>query len=269
MTLLEPMPDARTAWARASRPRVYALVDLDPDLARDLPPDRRQAARSRVPVRVITLARGPWPIETIRTATCGHLGVLIVAGLVARELLADDVASMELLGAGDVLRPWDESDQSELLQAVVRWSALAPARLAILDRQLGRRLAEYPEIHSALLKRFAERTRRLAVLQAISQLNRVDRRVLALLWHLAERWGRVTPDGVAVPLALSHRMLGQLVGARRPTVSSAVATLTRRGEVIRRGDGTWILTGTPIGAPDARISRFIAPRRITLDALAV
>jgi CRP-like cAMP-binding protein len=180
---------------------------------------------------------------------------------------------MELLGPGDVVRPWDESADSELLEAVVRWSALAPSRLALLDHQLAIRLAGYPEIYGVLLERFAWRTRRLAVLQAISQLNRVDRRVLTLLWHLAERWGRVTPHGVVLPLTLSHRMLGQLVGARRPTVSSAIGELTRAGELSRRQDGTWLLTGPPVGAPDARTSSFTAPRRAVLaphgDAVAL
>jgi len=32
---------------------------------------------------------------------------------------------------------------------------------------------------------------RLAVTQAIAHFTRVDDRVLALLWHLAERWGRM------------------------------------------------------------------------------
>ena len=35
------------------------------------------------------------------------------------------------------------------------------------------------------------------MLQAIAHLTRVDDRLLALLWCLAERWGRVVPDGVA------------------------------------------------------------------------
>ena len=68
-----------------------------------------------------------------------------------------------------------------------------------------------------IVDRLSERAHRLAVTQAISQLNRVDRRLLALFWHLAERWGRVARDGIAVPLALSHRLIGEVVGARRPT----------------------------------------------------
>jgi CRP/FNR family cyclic AMP-dependent transcriptional regulator len=192
--------------------------------------------------------------------------VLVIDGLLARELIAHEAASMELLGPGDLLRPWEQSADSDLLQAVVRWSALAPTRLAMLDRRLAARLAGYPEIYCALLERWGARARRLAVLQAISQLTRVDRRLLALFWHLAERWGRVTPKGVVVPLALSHRMLGQLVGARRPTISSALGALTATGEVTRRSDGSWLLTGPPVGAPDAQTARFIMPRRTMLPA---
>ena len=63
------------------------------------------------------------------------------------------------------------------------------------------------------------------------RLTRVERRLKALFWHLAERWGRVSGDGVIVPLALTHRILGQLVGARRPTVSTALSELAERAGV--------------------------------------
>jgi hypothetical protein len=76
----------------------------------------------------------------------------------------------------------------------------------------------------------------------------VDRRLTALFWHLADRWGRVSINGVIVPLALTHRMLGQLVGARRPTVSTALSKLADRGELVRQPDASWLLRGDP---PDA------------------
>jgi hypothetical protein len=46
-------------------------------------------------------------------------------------------------------------------------------------------------VTAALFDRLSERSMRLATTQAISQLTRVDRRLKALFWHLAERWGRV------------------------------------------------------------------------------
>ena len=81
-----------------------------------------------------------------------------------------------------------------------------------------------------------------------------------LLWHLAERWGRVCPHGVVVPVTLSHRMIGQIVSARRPTVSAAIGRLRDSGELIRRPDGTWLLTGEPPNLPDVGLER-VLPRR--------
>jgi hypothetical protein len=94
-----------------------------------------------------------------------------------------------------------------------------------------------------LIDRLSQRSARLATTQAISQMTKVDRRLVALFWHLAERWGRMTAAGVHVPLRISHRLLGQLVGARRPTISAAVSQLAISGELVRRPDSTWLLTG--------------------------
>ena len=112
-----------------------------------------------------------------------------------------------------------------------------------------------------IVDRLSERAQRLAVTQAISQLNRVDRRLLALFWHLAERWGRVARDGIVVPLVLSHRLIGELVGARRPTVSTALAELARDGQLSRRDDGTWLLTGEPVSVPPDGAAEVIRQRR--------
>ena len=54
---------------------------------------------------------------------------------------------------------------------------------------------------------------------AILALPRVESRVLAILWHLADVFGSVNADGVLVPLKLTHERLGRLVGAQRPTVT--------------------------------------------------
>jgi hypothetical protein len=56
-------------------------------------------------------------------------------------------------------------------------------------------------------------------------------------------------------------MLGQLVGARRPTVSTAIGELARRNELIRRPNGTWLLKGDPIGLPCGEAERIIPIRR--------
>ena len=224
------------------------LLKADPDLAALLAEPRRAEAERRLLVSTHRLGVGPWDVSRLSGASADHIGLLVLEGVLARELIVADHVSAELLGPGDLLRPWQAASKSELLPVTAEWSVLSPATLAVLDRRFAAEASQYPEVTAALFDRLSERSLRLATTQAISQLTRVDRRLKALFWHLAERWGRVSGDGVIVPLALTHRILGQLVGARRPTVSTALGELAERGELIRRVDGAWVLRGSP---PDA------------------
>lgn len=246
--------------------QVASLLELDPDLGLLLSEDRLEAARHTLRVAIHSLETGPWDVERMSSTTTDHLGLLVLDGVLAREVLVSDTISTELLGPGDVLRPWHLHESASLLRYSVRWNVLSRSRIALLDRRFAGQLASFPEVNAALIDRVNERAFRLAVTQAISQLNRVDRRLLALFWHLAERWGRITADGVALPMTLSHRMLGQLVGARRPTVSTALSELGKANEVRRRDDGTWLLTGEPVGMPAPEVERVVPMRRRLLPA---
>jgi len=240
---------------------IASLIELDPDLGQLLDGPRLAAARHELRVAVHPLEVSPWQIDNLATTSRDHIGLLILDGVLAREVLVSDTISTELLGPGDIIRPWRLHDESGLLRHSIRWNVLARSRIALLDRRFGAGLASFPEVNAAIIDRVNERALRLAVTQAISQLNRVDRRLLALFWHLAERWGRMTGEGVALPMTLSHRMLGQLIGARRPTVSTALSELAKEGEVVRRDDGTWLLTGAPVGVPAPELERVIPMRR--------
>ena len=151
-------------------------------------------------------------------------------GLLVREATVGDHPSAELLGPGDLLRAWEDRDAEVLLPRSVRWSALTNARVAVIDHALAVRAAQWPEIFASLVERAARRAERLVVMQAIGHLTRVDDRLLALLWCLAERWGRVVPGGVLVNLRLPHRTLAGMVGARRPSVTTALGQLIARGD---------------------------------------
>src|SRR4051794_37099650 len=94
------MPTVGRAAARGR-----SLLDLDPDLGRALPGERRRGADADLRVRVHSRTRGLWPMRA--AAAAGPLpGVLIIDGVIASDILLDDVVSTELLGAGDILRPW-------------------------------------------------------------------------------------------------------------------------------------------------------------------
>ena len=227
---------------------VIHLLEADPDLGALLSDARRTDAERELVVRTHRLPVGPWDVSRLAGASGDHIGLLILDGVLARELVVADHVSAELLGPGDVVRPWQGTTRAALLPVDAVWTVLSSLTVAVLDRRFAAEAARYPEITSALFDRLGERSLRLATTQAISQLTRVDRRLKALFWHLAERWGRVAGEGVVVPLALTHRILGQLVGARRPTVSTALSELAERDELVRRADGSWLLRGDP---PDA------------------
>ena len=245
-----------------------SLLELDPELGQLLTPERREAAEREVRVRVTSFPVGEWDGGRLAAADPMHLGLLISEGVLAREVVLGDTVSTELLGPGDILRPWHVDGPPHLLEVTIRWNALSAVRLGLIDRRAATTLCRYPEISAVIVDRMSERAQRLAITQAISQLNRVDRRLLALFWHLAERWGRVAREGIAVPLVLSHRLIGELVGARRPTVSTALADLARDGQLVRRDDGTWLLTGEPVSAPAVNAAEVVRQRRRLVPSVA-
>jgi hypothetical protein len=220
-----------------SEHRWAPLLALDPDLGQLLPEERLDEAVREL---TVNLRRFDAPTGLERTAP-SHLGLLVVEGVLARDVTVPGSVATELLGAGDLIRPWTMEEPLEILHTQVCWSPLTEVTVALLDRRAAHALCGYPEIYVALMDRLSQRAARLATTQAIAQMTRVDRRLLALFRHLAERWGRMSGDGVQVPLRLSHRLLGQLVGARRPTISAALGDLARTGELVRRDDSTWLI----------------------------
>ena len=69
----------------------------------------------------------------------------------------------------------------------------------------------------------------------------MERRLLMLFWALSGRWGVVTPRGVHLRLRLTHEALGRLVGARRPSVTTALGALAETGALERTPEGYRLL----------------------------
>jgi CRP/FNR family cyclic AMP-dependent transcriptional regulator len=190
----------------------------------------------------LRLDRGPWKLGSAPPDE-DHLGFLVLDGLVGRRCFVPDRGrSLELLGRGDLLRPWQE-DPTSFSQ--ISWTVFEPSSVAVLGQSLAARARSMPEFLEALTERALWRSRRLAVSAAIANTAGVQDRIVLLLWLLAELWGEKRPGGARVPHRLSHQTLADLVGARRPTVTLAVRTLTERGLLDRAESGEWILSGSP------------------------
>lgn len=220
------------------------LVD-DPDLGRGLDGDRLERARRELVARVVILDEREWHPQRDAAAARGGIGLLVVGGLLVRRVGRDRRFGAELLGPGDLLRPWQDDGEDASLPFETTFTVALRVQLALLDRAFSLRLAPYPEVIGNLVGRALQRARTLAVHLAIVHQRRVDRRLLMLFWHLADRWGHVTPEGVRVPLQVTHQVLADLVGSHRPAVTTALSQLHEAGLVTRRQDD-WLLTG---GAP--------------------
>ena len=244
----------------SERPRI-PLLRLDPQLGRLLTADRRRGRATRRCRCSVARVRAAASGRPAATRCSDHLGVLVLDGVVAHDVLLGGSASTELLGPGDVLQPWIGRDapaaaaHGPLVRAGREPCRAAgpPVRLAARRLAGGQRRADGPP---------GRARERLATAQAISKLTRVDRRVLAFLWHLAERWGRVTSDGVLVPLTLSHRMLG--ADRRRSPADGdrGRAPLVDAGEVVRARGRELAADGRRLRALGRRRAEpLVAPRR--------
>lgn len=206
------------------------LLDADDDLAQELDAHTRIAARQLATARVLDAGVGECELTAWFDAVRHGPGLLILDGLVAFETQVGDRTATELVGAGDLLQPPGERTD-DLLQRRDGWRVLCPTRFALLDADFAERIRRCPQIVQALLCRAGRRIADIDVLRAITSQPRLEVRLVLLFWHLAARWGKVEPAGLRVSLPLTHRLLGQLVGAERPSVSHALGRLADAGLV--------------------------------------
>jgi CRP/FNR family cyclic AMP-dependent transcriptional regulator len=219
------------------------LLDADPALRAGLSGPPLALAREVVIAPVVALDRGPWQ-PAVPERPDQHLGLLVLEGVLFRSTAVAGRESAELLGPGDLLRPWQRLRSAEAA-APAHWTVVETAALAVLDARVTGTVGRWPEIVAAIVGRAVERSRAMAITLGIAQMTGVDVRVLALLWHLADRFGHREGDRSVVPIRLTHQMLAALVRTQRQTVSTALARLVERGAVARGEDGTWTLHGEP------------------------
>jgi CRP/FNR family transcriptional regulator, cyclic AMP receptor protein len=234
------MPDP--AHAQEPAAPMVRVLEADPDLGADL--DRLTLA-SATRELIAPLVEVGWTTHGGHwgpTEADARLGLLVLDGLLLREVRVLRTTAGELLGAGDVLRPADVDGELTLpAPAEIHWTVLAPLTVAALDGVFMAAACRYPAVLARVTGRAVARAKALALHDAVTNLRHVETRLLVQFWHLAERWGRVGRDGVTVTLPLTHELLAKLVGAARPSVTTALGRLSERGQLTRDGDG-WMLS---------------------------
>lgn len=223
--------------------RTTEILRADPDLAREVSARRLALASQACVVGTRRVACGGWD-PCSAGADPGGFGLLVLSGHLVRSVGQGTRFGAELLGPGDVLRPWQRGGAGGSLSFEPRWTAITGVELAVLDANFARRAAPFPGIAVQLVDRAMQRSRHLAMAIAIVHQPRIDDRLRLLLWSYADRWGTVGPDGVTLKLPLTHGVLAELAAARRPTVSTALGRLAKAGLVERSGE-VWSLYGQP------------------------
>jgi CRP-like cAMP-binding protein len=218
------------------------LLEREPELGRRVPPNEIARCRDALVARTVSFGTGLWDVPPPQDNR--GLGYVVLEGVLARETVLAGTLSAELVGEGDFVQP-SIARAERLVRYHLQWRVLKPLCLAVLDARFARALGAWPAVTTALLERSLRRAHRMAVHQALLQLSPVETRLLLLFWHLAERWGRVTPDGIKIDLRLSHELLGHLVGVQRASVTTALGRVRDTGGLSRQPDGTWVLHGEP------------------------
>lgn len=218
------------------------VLQIDPDLADGIAEPRLSGAVRTCQARAIEISPGRWDVSGL-DGERGGFGLLVVSGILCRRVVQGESNGSEIIGPGDLLRPWDGIGNWTSIPTEASWKVIEPGRLAILDQDFVQRAAPYPEVSIALVRRALQRSRYLAVLIAITGQRRIETRLTMLFWHLADRFGHINGGWVEIPVPLTHGTLAELVAARRPSVTTALSQLYERG-ILQRADRGWRMRGT-------------------------
>jgi CRP/FNR family transcriptional regulator len=211
---------------------------------------RNEALAAATPVHDLDLFAGLDPQEAARA----------VAGLASAELdlgerfdVSATTASCCVVRAGRLTLAFEPTgprgrdrtigvleEGDVLVRPTASWAAVGPGLLCraiepsivlLVERGQLDQWMTNPTLAANLVRVLSTQVadRELAV--AIALEARVERRLLLKLRQLAERWGRVTPEGVRLDLRLTHQELADMVGAVRESVTLALGRLARQGEL--------------------------------------
>jgi CRP/FNR family transcriptional regulator, cyclic AMP receptor protein len=221
------------------------VLERDPDLGAGLDRPRFELARARCTAeRIVVARRSPWPAVDDPHEEAEQVAFLVLRGTLLHRLRLAGRETVELLGPGDVVRPWSALDDIAELLNPSRWEPLDDVELAALDQVFFEHARPWPELSVALTERMERRMRSSLLRLAVAQIPQLETRLRVVLWDLAGRFGVVDRDGVLLPVRLRHAVLAALVCASRAAVGRALGELQRR-DAVRRDRRGWRLREGP------------------------
>ena len=122
--------------------KAVRLLDADRDLARRVGSNLSDARAAAI-AGAVALPRGRWNPAVAAKRIRGGFGLLVLRGLLMRDLEGSEALGSELLAEGDLLGP-DDGAEERLLGLQPHWEILEPASLLVLDHAFAQRIAAFP-----------------------------------------------------------------------------------------------------------------------------
>lgn len=223
-------------WIRRA-PNTVSLLDVEPDLGRGIEPQDWELARQATRSTMIQVEPGECEWLAGAYDSGSIVGLVVNDGMISREISFGEHVAFDLLASGDVLLlPGTGSDELDL-GGRVTLTALNPGELIVLSRPFVHAAARWPSLLTNVHRRLEAQQRRVAIQCLAAHMPRAEDRLLLTLWLLAHTCGRVAPEGIVLPLSLSHEALGRVAAARRSTITLALRQLETAGLIQRRPNG--------------------------------
>ena len=198
------------------------LLDVRPELGRDLLEADFALARSTIVVPAAVVERGPVDAErlaVVARASGPLLGAVVIDGLLTSELRVDGRRTLSLHGPGDLLLL--DGVPATLPAGSYTFNAVCRSTLALLDEQFLALQVGWPQVAARLLMEAGREVRR----GERPQDGRVEERLFDVLSSAAARWGWKDGDRVAVDLPLTSELLARVVGGRSATIALGLREL--------------------------------------------
>jgi CRP/FNR family cyclic AMP-dependent transcriptional regulator len=222
----------------AGLPRIL-LPEMLPEIAARIPPGDHELAHQVLSVPALRATNGP--LDDVLATTPTAFDFIIVDGIVLKQTSYAGRQALELQGPGDVLAPPLTPSRQIESPAVSSYHAHGEVLLAVLEERFRMAARRWPGLSDVLHDHLARQTHRASMHLARLHLSRAEDRILTLFSDLAERFGRVTPDGIVIDIDLTHDLIGQMIASRRPTVSLALEQLSHARQLTRSAGGQWNL----------------------------
>jgi len=161
-----------------------------------------------------------------------------------REVALDILAPGDIVGATAIVSGGADSERFEALEPCLVCRIRGEVLHDLLERN--------GQIGLSVMHRVGLRKRKIESRLLDMVFCTVPVRVARLLAELAEKFGQKTPEGTLIDLKLTHREIGDLVGANREAITRALAGLVDEGAIAYQGKLILVTDADRLGSAAGR-----------------